>query len=170
MSDDVKFYIVPEAGRAIPFDVIGSLMPAIGHLWPGAKMGPGQSTFGHTDGVSIIIPADERAKPMTKAAARKIKKHRDEETGDAGVIGYGADGLTATTPEDYRRRLGEWAYMMLTGVDGAINYVEQGVTAPDGRALVVIAAWSEGQTPHALRMAAEKRADAAEARLRDVEP
>ena len=169
MAEMMKFYLLPEVGQGIPFDVIGSLIRAVGLLWPGAEMGPGRHEFGGVEGISIIIPAVDRAKPLTKAAAKKIKQHRDDYTEDSGVIGYDGKTITATSPDDYRQRLAHWAYMMLTQSEGAINYVEQEVTAPDGRRFVVTAAWSGRQTPHALREAAEKRAEVAEARVAELE-
>lgn len=168
-TDEIKFYLVPENGQGIPFDVITSLIPAIGHMWPGAQMGPGREGFGGAEGMAIIIPTGERAKPLTKAAAKKIKRHREDDTDDSGVVGFDGKTLTATTPDEYRERLAHWAYLMLTQSEEAINYAEQEVRAPDGRKFVVTAAWSERQTPHALRMAAEKRAEEAEAKLAAIQ-
>lgn len=155
-------YLTPPTGQGIPFDIVASICGAIGHLYPNAKMGPG-----NPDGVCLIIPSgDRQADTFDQNTASATKLAADPDlSDDYGITSWDGQTLSGTVGADYRQQLAAWAYTLLTESGDAFNYVEQQIRTPEGRPFLVTAAWSEQQTPHQLRMKAEQRADTAEQEL-----
>lgn len=152
MSDPVRV----EIGLPLPMDVAGTLMEVIGIAYPNSMVRtdgrPGRMTM-------EILESDRGSKPIPK---RKVKAARQEASPDdteVELAGFaeeeGALVMKVSTPQEATRRLAEWAVLMLDNPD-ATNYVEQEATTAEGLRFVVIAARSKAQTPHKLRMKAEK--------------
>lgn len=146
----------------MPLDVSANIIAALGAMYPDATI----RTDDHRSGRAMVIDLGTRTARSNK---RRLAGEMTKPIVDAEVSGWSDGTLSVTTPREAVEMLAEWARIVLTGMDAA-NYVEQGATLPaDGehpeRTLLVTACWSRGQTPHELRMAAEKRAEAAEAEL-----
>lgn len=150
----------------LKLDIAAALTKAIGIMWPEAVM----LTDGLGGDLVAGIPKGAKARAAKRPLAAAAQQARDSEPGT--VTGIGPDGLTvAMEPSGAIRALADWAYTVLSTVDGAVNYVEQEVWTDAGdesRRLVVIAAWSDEQTPARLREAAEQRARELEAQLADA--
>ena len=146
----------------LKLDLAAALTKAIGVMWPEAVM--------LTDGLGgdfvAGIPKGAKARAAKRPLAAAARQARDSEPGT--VTGIEPNGITvAVDPLEATRALAEWAYTVLSTVDGAVNYVEQEVWHDDRR-LVVIAAWSPEQTPARLREEAEHRVRDLEAQLADA--
>lgn len=165
--EDVVVFLSSDNTRGIPFDVTASLVQAVGAMYPGTTMGAGQQTFGRVDGFSLRIPAaDRRAGPATPPGS-VARTEPDPADPSCGVTGFDGATLSCSTPPQASQQLASWAHTLLADNE-AVNYVEQAAYLPDGRRLVVTACWSETQTPHELRVAAEQRAEQAETQLRTL--
>lgn len=149
-----------------PLSVLGAVTSAVGMMWPDAVADTSDpSSF------TLIIPGTEPG-PFTREDADGILAGMGDVEGDGSVdvTGFNGGTLTVSTPKGATQALAEWAHTILSGTDGAVNYVEQEVfDEKSGRRFVVTACWSTGQTPHALRAAAERRAFDAEARAAELE-
>ena len=151
----------------LKLDISAALIKAIGVVWPEAVM----LTDGLGGDLVAGIPKGAKARVAKRPLAAAAREARESTPGT--VTGIDPNGMTVSTdPSDATRALAEWAYTVLTATDGAANYVEQEVWCqPDGesRRLVVIAAWSNTQTPAALREKAERRVRELEAQLADAQ-
>jgi len=134
-------------------DVAGPLLKAIGTMWPESKI---DGTVTHS--LSVVLPEKRRAPRRTTKKA--LTEGISDEHLDSELTSFDGSILRATTPDDVRAELAYLAHSMLTSTEGAINYVEFEATDTEtDRKFVVSCSWSEAQTPHQLRLAAEKRAD-----------
>ena len=132
----------------LALSIAGPLCQAIGTLWPGAMVSTTES-----DALVMTVP-DKGPQRLTKKAAREILGADDHD--HDGAITRSGPGKLTVTPDDAWDELALFAYVVLTA-SGAINYVEREVTDREtGERFVVIAARSPGQTPHVLRMKAER--------------
>lgn len=155
MSDQIIRIAYPLA-----LDVAASITKAIGLMWPDAMIDT-------TDSRHLTIRLPNRPKRVAQKLVKAQKVESAEDTPTADITDW--DGETLTVATDPQHALAEWAYALLeAGGEAAVNYVEQEATTKEGRKLVVIAAWSKEQTPHKLRMLAEKRAEAAESKLAEL--
>jgi len=146
----------------IPLDVSANIIAALGAMYPDATI----RTDDPRSRNAMVIDLGARTARSNK---RRIAAEMIEPEVDAEVSGFADGTLSVSTPREAVVALAEWAHIALAGMDAA-NYIEQAATLPaDGdrpeRTLLVTACWSRGQTPHELRQAAEKRAEAAEAEL-----
>lgn len=146
----------------MPLDASANIIAALGAMYPDATI----CTDDPRSHKAMVIDLGTRTARSNK---RRVGAQMIEPEVDAEVSGFSDGTLGVTTPREAVEALAEWARIALTGMDAA-NYIEQAATLPaDGghpeRTLLVTACWSRGRTPHALRQAAEKRADAAEAEL-----
>lgn len=155
MADEVEVRI----GLPLPMDVATSIVRAFAVLWPEGHFDQKRSPSGH-EMVAVISDADR----MTKATKKRIAaaKANSEDTSLEGLLAsWDPDGsLGLTLPQVANERLAEICVAMLSVAD-APNYLETPVRTPDGQRYAVAACRSMGQTPHALRMKAEKERDAA---------
>lgn len=156
-----------DIGLPLPLEVAGTLMALVGAAYPDCVI---DTTGARGNGLHIVIPAGSRTRKVGKAEARKTRAVVEGEDGPSGnqFAGFstGADGKVAATllsEDEVIHSLAAGALAILERHE-AENYVEWTLTS-DGRSLAVSACWSESQTPHQLRLAAEARADAAEAEL-----
>jgi hypothetical protein len=148
----------------LSMDVAGSLLKAIGVMWPGACMGTSDP---HT--MTVVIPDAERRPKGSRKALVAAKDTSDGPEVDSQITRFDGQTLTATVPEALQEMAG-YAAIILRNTDGAINYVEQEMTdTATGKQLVFSVAYSKGQTPHALRIKAEARVAELEALLAERE-
>ena len=160
-----------DIGLPLPLEVAGTLMALVGAAYPDCVI---DTTGARGNGLHIVIPAGSRTRKVSKAEAKKTRALVEGEDGPSGnqFAGFStsADGKVAATllsEDEVIHSLAAGALAILERHE-AENYVEWTLTA-DGRSLAVSACWSESQTPHQLRLAAEVRADAAEARVAELE-
>lgn len=154
----------------LKLDIAAALTKAIGIVWPEAVM----LTDGYPGDLVAGIPKNAKARTAKRPLAAAAREAREGAPGSIASIH--PDGATITEePNAATQALAHWAYTVLTSTDGAVNYVEQQVHLPDDAAaeaghgrLVVIAAWSDGQTPAQLRDQAERRAMDLEAQLAEA--
>lgn len=145
----------------LKLDIAAALTKAIGTMWPEAVM----LTDGFGGDLVAGIPKGAKARTAKRplqAAAREALD-TDPQATLAKLTPNG--GTILLEPQEAMHHLAEWAYTVLTATDGAINYVEQQVHLPEDLAtktghhrLTITAAWTEHQTPAALREKAEQRA------------
>jgi hypothetical protein len=145
----------------LPLDVASTLMRLIGLAYPGAQLvsAPGGA-------MRIEIPdADRGIDPGLLERAAELKVAADEYTKDA-LVRMSEDGsVTVGVPAFFGSMLVPMVEALFDANPDAENYLETQMhsqTVP-GRTWVVIAARSPAQTPHALRLAAQARAETAEA-------
>ncbi len=156
-----------EIGLPLPIDVASTLMSTISVVYPGAMI----RTDGRDRTITMTIPNTGRRATIPK---RKVKAAlvTADENAEANLHNVGeVDGQLSVDlglPEAMSLELAHIAAGMLSA-EGTVNYLEAECRDGDGNRYVVCAARSQGQTPHALRLAAEKRAEMAEARLAEME-
>lgn len=151
----------------LPMDMVSSLVRAIGTMYPDATMSGNGSGYGAE--LVLNVPESNRRAKGSKKALAAAKVPADDPASEPELTGFGDGGISMTTPKEAAENLAVWAYTLLTSVD-ATNYVEQAAHHPEtGQRLAVVACWTDRQTPHELRLAAERRADEAEARLRAIQ-
>lgn len=129
----------------LPFDVAGTLVNAIGKLYPGALLG---SSNDPRDAIVIVIPDSER--PGLPLPDGEVA---------LDVISISPQGLQAMTPVELIAPLAAWVDQRFEET-GAENYIEQTVSLRDARHRYVLNFRRvEGKTPHELRRAAEAEAE-----------
>lgn len=145
----------------LPLDVASTLMRLIGAAYPGAQLAsaPGGA-------MRIEIPdADRGIDPGVLERAAELKVTADEHTKDA-LVRMSEDGsVTVGLPAFLGSILVPMVEALFEANPDAENYLETQMhsqTIP-GRAWVVTAARSPAQTPRSLHLAAQARAEAAEA-------
>ena len=141
-------------GLPLPLDVSAALITAIGAMWPTATI--------RTDArdLQLVIPRRKPKRLTKRTMAAILAEMADDDAPEADIVQITPDGgarIGLNSADESWQQLAAWAYTVLTATEAA-NYAEQpiSVETPDGerKELVVIAAWSPGQTPHQLRKAA----------------
>lgn len=147
-----------DLGLPLPIDVASTIGNLIDAAYPGTVI---DTTAGY--GVMrLLLPEHRgRAKKVNRRAVAAAVVEPSELPLE--VTGWqpteGGVQASFSAPEQLVCAMLRLVKSVLDGTDGAVNYVEQEVVdreAPYNR-YVVIAARSSGQTPHALRQAAEAR-------------
>jgi hypothetical protein len=146
----------------LPMPVYGTMMKLVGAAYPDALLGDAR----YGDGLNFIIPKGVTAKRVSKAAAKAIEP--EEGTDDVDVLSAGPEdiglSLSRKIADDYVVAARETFKENPAGT----NYVEHLVIDRENhRRYVLIFAQSPKQTPHELRMAAER--ELGEARQRHAE-
>lgn len=136
-----------------PMHLIGTILNLISQTYPEAQM----TTARPGEALRLEIPED--AQPQ---GAAEPKDHILE------AMRVDTAGIKIATPQELVAQLTTAVDAALEAEPLAVNYLEQGVVI-QGRGYAISLCRSGEQTPHELRMAAERRADEAEARLRDME-
>lgn len=140
----------------LPFDVAGSILPAIGALYPNTQMTQADGD----DVLHLVIPARDR--PVAEGLGEGIEP--------VEVVRIDPQGIKFATVEE----VGEFLVTIMENALAAQapeNYLQWSYEVPRGRGharYVLIVARSREQTPHELQQAAEARANAAEAKLAAV--
>lgn len=143
-------------GLPLPMPVYGTLVKLVGAAYPDAMMGGGD------DGrfLTFYIPKSAVAKRVSKAAAKAVEP--DEATNGVDVIRTGPDGLGLSITRQLANDYVIAARETFAENPGAVNYVEHTVIdAKTHDRYVLTFARSPKQTPHELRMAADREADQA---------
>lgn len=141
----------------LPLDVAGTLMKLIGAVYPSARVRP----FGSSHMV-LEIDLEDRV-PDGDVDAYLEGVSPELLSPEAGETVLTNSGVTA--PEWLARLAGS---IMEIALDAAPNYIEADFTINAGTDLTMIVARTAEQTPHALRMKAEKRVTKLEEKLRDL--
>lgn len=158
-TDEVEVRI----GLPLPMDVAGTITRAFAILWPDGKFDQSRSPSGR-EMVAVITDAD-RMTTATKRAIAKAKMNSEDVTLEGLLVAWDPDGtLGLTLPQVAQERLAEICVAMLSTAE-APNYLEIPITAPGGKRYAVAACRSMEQTPHALRMEAERQLAEAQAKL-----
>lgn len=133
----------------LPGSVVLTLGGLIDAAWPDAQLVdgvPGEVVFRINKGAKAAVTDDEAAALRVEPAGEDLEISR---LGPNGVSLANPAGLAVTLLENMKSSFGE--------NPEAANYLETAVTDPDdGSRYVLIFAKSKAQTPHELRMAAEK--------------
>lgn len=150
----------------LPIDVVSTLMLLIGSAYPNATMVE-QGRYDYRMGFKI--PAGSRAKKISKTAAAKMKQDASELEGFE-VTEASPNGFAWATPERVANMLREVLETSFAENPDAANYLEWEVRSGDSKQHYLLTfCRSKGQSPHALRMAAEAKLAVAEARIRELE-
>lgn len=150
-------------GLPLPMDVAGTITRAFAVLWPDGKFDQSRSPSGR-EMVAVITDSD-RMTNATKKAIAKAKMNSEDVTLEGLLVAWDPDGtLGLTLPQVAQERLVEICVAMLSASE-APNYLECPVTTPDGQRYAVAACRSTKQTPHELRMEAERQLAEAQAKL-----
>lgn len=154
----------------LPLDMAATLMNLLGLAYPGAMI---DLRHGDPRRMVIRVPDGERRRPKRVSkraaeAARAIANDEDEE----GLLGEmsEAGNVMIHPPERLAKAMVASLEASFEDEPLAENYLEWKLhdRSNHARTWVVIAARSEGQTPHALRMKAEQERDAALALLAEL--
>lgn len=165
MSENAADAVTITINLPLPVDVAATLTRAIGAIWPNTTMDMSDYA-GHM--TYRVTAADRLADDLDLEQVRQEQvAMRDELEGTINRIGSGDVG--GELPQKYTQYLAALAEAFLAH-HGAANYVEQTLSAPDGRRISVTTQWAHGQTPVEHRN--DARAEAArmhrmEARLRE---
>lgn len=126
----------------LPMDVAGSLLTAVGTLYPGTRIANSQAG----DALNLLIPDTDRPAMEGLDFGEPLE-----------VIRLDTSGLSVTTPTQVATVLAATMESALAEHPAAENYLEMKLQTPDGEGgqYVLIFARSEGQTPHELKVAAE---------------
>lgn len=153
-------------GLPLPLDVASTITRAFATLWPGGHFDQKRSPSGRE--MVAVIGDDDRMTRATKKNLAAAKVHSEDVTLEGLLVAWDPDGsLGLTLPEVARERLAEICVALLSNSD-APNYLETPVEAPDGTRYAVAACRSMGQTPHELRLKAERERDAALAEVEQL--
>jgi hypothetical protein len=142
----------------LPMDITGTLLKIIGLTWPGAVIKQEKNSRDWDRHLVVGIPNAQRHK--TPKAAEKYVKRKEylNANADAAITGLDPSGVSFGWPEWLARSWVAMAMDCWEKFPDAKNYLESTIHNPESREWYVFyVAKSEGQTPHALREAAEKR-------------
>lgn len=154
-SPDLEPPVAVIVSSPAPMNVAGTVLALLGAAYPQAQFcspRPGEA-------LRVEVPRDADPAPVKDPASHVVQ-----------VLRIDPDGLSFETPQQLASMLCEVVEQAFTDVPEAENYLEMPLTWESSRRRYVMTfARSADQTPHALRRAAEARADAAEARAADAE-
>jgi hypothetical protein len=141
-------------------------MKLIGTAWPDAQIG--DNSYG--PGMTFIIPEGATPKRITKAAAKAIVNEHASDVGMPDVLKLGPNRMNTSVARELADRLVVAARESFAENPDAVNYTETLVTdRENGARYVMIFARSPHQTPHQLRMAAERELEKAQGRATAME-
>jgi len=147
---------------SIPLDIAATLMRLIGTVYPHTSV---RSDLG---GLTFEIDDTDRVDdPSVLERAAAARETADEFSLDTYLREASSAGITFTVPEALANIMVPMVESMMGEFPESTNYLETIVTSKVGprRRWVIITARAENRTPHALRLAAEKRAEQAEAEV-----
>ena len=138
----------------LPLDIIGTLGAVIGAVYPTARIATNHHDF------TILIANDERARKPSKKELREAFRPSDNSKDEAVFQGFRTKNNELIAEFGLSQaasfQLASFCYDMLQ-MEGAANYVEFEARDKDNVRYWVAACRSQEQTPHHLRMKAEKR-------------
>ncbi|WUT94725.1 hypothetical protein SUAREZ_77 [Mycobacterium phage Suarez] len=143
----------------LEMDVASTLIKIIGKTWPRTIIGTPESDLLQDRELVLLIDQQDRHK--SAKAAKKYRELRENASPWTGWLTKLSPDGVGIAPEEWLTKT--WAHIarqMFEQNPAAANYTESTVfDAETGQRYVFWCARSEGQTPHELRMAAEKRAE-----------
>lgn len=146
----------------LPLDVASTLMNVISQVYPSAAIDMSAKNL------DILLDKQDRVDPKADGGDPFEGAKRFASAFEAEVVALTATGdLHLAAP----RLLSEVVVPLAraaTQAPGVENYLTWEVQDTDGSRYVISAAKSSGQTPHALREAAERKATVYAARLREL--
>lgn len=155
MSDDDLAEI--RIGLPLPMDLTGTLLKVIGLTWPGAVIKNGDDPR-HDRHMVVGIPASQRHRTAKKAEKYAKRKEYLNANVDADITELDPNGVSFGWPEWLAAQWVAMARQCWEKFPDAKNYLQSEILDRDTKQRYVFyVAKSEGQTPHALRTAAEKR-------------
>ena len=148
----------------LPMSVTGTLMNLIGAAWPDAMIVDNQKGF-LTGGKHMVLRIPDvppAAVSDEQTAAAKVDPGED----DVDVLELGPQGVALRRPEELSAMMLQILRAGFEEHPDAVNYLENKVYDPTTHEeFVLIFARSKAQTPHELRMAAEKKLESAQANV-----
>jgi len=160
--DDVEVRV----GLPLPLDVMTTIWQAFAVLWPGARV---DTRRGTPQDLIVVIPDGERMTEPTRGALAAAKEYSEDTSLEGLLASMDPDGtIGLSLPQVANLKLAEICVAMLTASE-AVNYLETPVTTKDGQRFAVAACRSIKQTPHQLRMDAEKHLGEARDKLALIE-
>ena len=132
----------------LPFDVAGSLLNAVGTMYPGTRI----ASSARGDALTLLIPEADRPAAGTSDIDIPLE-----------VIRFDPDGLATVTPPGLATAMATMMNDLFTETPAAENYLEFTFTDPEDPhdEYVLICVKPGGETPHQLRLTAESKAKAA---------
>lgn len=153
-------------GLPLPMDVVTTITRAFAVLWPDGMFDQSRSPGGRE--LVAVITDEDRMTAATKKALAKAKANSEDVTLEGLLAAWNSEGMSLSLPEVANIRLAEICVAMLSTSE-AVNYLETPVTTKDGQRYAVAACRSIGQTPHQLRMDAERHLGEARDKLAAIE-
>lgn len=152
-------------GLPLPMDITGTLLKVIGLTWPGAVIMNSDDPR-HDRHIVVGIPAAQRHRSAKAAGKYANRKEFLNANSDADITEMNAHGVAFNWPEWLAKSWVAMAKQCWEKFPDAKNYLQSEILDRDDtkQRYVFYVAKSEGQTPHALREAAEKRLQA----VRDI--
>jgi hypothetical protein len=156
-------------GLPLPLDVMGNIASAIGQFYPTSQARMGYNTF------DVIIDDSERVEDIETLV--EAKKFASEFDLNARFEGMSDDAIRLKMPEWFSKTMVGTARQMFDDNPDAVNSLEMEVLATvkneetqqdEVHKYVVIVAKSQGQTPTAMRFAAEAEVERLTAELAQV--
>lgn len=152
----------------LPMDIAGTLMKIVGLTWPNTVIKDGSGEHGWRSEHQLVfdIPDEDRHKsPKKQAKYEATKQHLSPHDGELTKLGPNNIGVS---PVEHLAT--HWVNMAKQAFEvmDAPNYLEATVrdkTADGFQEYVFYVAKSKDQTPHALRLKAEKERDDLQAQL-----
>lgn len=147
----------------LPLDIIQTLGRVLGSVYPSTKMATDAQPGSLGQELVYWVSSEDRAASLDTDDPEVVAV---PSAGDVeALLTSVRDGsLGFSVPEYFTLMMGEMVGDILAD-DSIDNYIEMGVVK-EGKRYSIIAARSEGQTPHALRQAAEEALLAEKARTR----
>jgi hypothetical protein len=159
----------------LPTDVVSTLIKIVGLTYPRTMISDDHHTWKddhHTwkHERQLVLKLDPRDRHKNAKAMREYRKLRDNADGWVGwTTEVGPNGIGIGPHELLAKMWVEMARESLKKFE-APNYIESKVYDPDDHTdYTFYVARSHEQTPHELRMEAEKRAEKAETRVAELE-
>lgn len=141
----------------LPLDVLNTLNGLLGRAYP-------NMTIDTTEGrgwLKMRIPEEDRTErqntgqvPDDEVVEAVIHAEDVENEGD--MLGFDNGQMLLSTPEKVQLHLSELLAKVMESNENAVNYMEWTAVRGEGEGMVVSVSRSAEQTPHELRMAAER--------------
>ena len=144
----------------LPMNVAGVLMQLIGRTWPEAVIRGGTRYV-----LDMAVPAGQEAKTVDDEFIEQMRKESEPAEFEGTFLGFREGELVFAPPEELQLALGNFAHVLMSTYENAINHLEWEVLAgkdEDAPRYVLSISRSKEQTPLAMRKAAEAKLEEAE--------
>lgn len=151
----------------VPAGLAGVLMNMFGAVWPETTIeNSNRSTL--TFRVPWGISEEQK---LTDEVAARLREDASGDHEDLMFMGFREGEAIFTPPEELCRSLGEFAHLIMSSHMGeqAINHLEWQVTDGTNPMYVLSISRSDGQTPLAMRKAAERKAEDLAVQVEELE-